>query len=291
MERWFVTGSSGQLGGHVLDALVNDKQTKTLLAVSRTVVAGNTVQSKSMELSDFAALQLEIEQFRPTHVLHIGAMTAVSDCYQQSEHARIVNCDATAVLAQAAASLHARFIFISTDMVFAGNAAPYGESDRPAPLSHYGRTKRAAEELLADIPDSLTVRLPLLFGFPRTVRPATFASQIDALRTNRPLKLFTDEFRTPLWLPDAAVALLLLARSGETGIMHVAGPQRLSRYEMMVEAARALRIPRPKLEPISRLSIAAAEPRPADLSLNDERFRSRFPAAPRTSIGQALLKA
>lgn len=289
MERWLVTGASGQLGGHLLQELGGDPQKKDLLAISRSMIAGTSVRSKSIELSDFATLRSAVEQFRPTHVLHIGAMTAVGDCYQQPEHARIVNCAATEVLARAAADQQARFVFISTDMVFAGTAAPYREADAAAPLSHYGRTKRAAEELLAGFPNSLTVRLPLLFGFPRTARAATFASQIDSLLAGRPLKLFADEFRTPLWLPDAATALLLLGRSAECGVIHVAGPQRLSRYEMIAEAARALHISDPNLEPVSRLSIAAAEPRPADLSLDDGNFRSRFPHAPRTSLAQALM--
>lgn len=290
MERWLVTGASGQLGGHVLQVLVGDTQKKNLLAISRSGIAETSIPSQSIELSDFSTLRSAVKQFRPTHVLHIGAMTAVGDCYQQPEHARIVNCAATEVLARAAADQQARFLFVSTDMVFAGTAAPYRETDAAAPLSHYGRTKRAAEELLAGIPGSLTVRLPLLFGLPRAARAATFASQIDSLRAGRPLKLFADEYRTPLWLPDAATALLLLARSAECGVIHVAGPERLSRFEMIAKAARTLNIPEPKLEPVSRLSIAAAEPRPADLSLDDGVFRSRFPNAPRTSVEDALLR-
>ena len=93
----------------------------------------------------------------------------------------------------------------------------------------------------------------------------------------RPLRLFTDEFRTPIWLADAAIALIALARSDQTGIIHVAGPKRLSRYEMVEQVARLLNIPEPQLVPTSRLSTDAPEPRPADLSLDGSRFVTLFP--------------
>ena len=163
-------------------------------------------------------------------------------------------------------------------MVFAGNAAPYRETDPGKPVSHYGRTKLAAERLLLERDNTLVVRLPLMYGLPVTSRPSTFAAQIAALRRGTSLRLFTDEHRTPIWLADAAKAVLGLARSERTGLLHVAGPERLSRYELVARFARLLGIEDPPLEPVSRLSIAAAEPRPADLSLDDSIFRREFPA-------------
>ena len=118
----------------------------------------------------------------------------------------------------------------------------------------------------------------MLYGLPCTPRATTFANQIAALRRGEPLKLFTDEFRTPVWLADAALALIVLARSELSGVIHVAGPERLSRYEMVRKFAELLRIDSPKLEAVSRLSIQSAEPRPADLSLDGTRFARIFPA-------------
>ena len=280
-ERWLVTGAAGQLGSHVVRQLVTDARVGALLALARRPDVGTPgVPAQCLELTDFEVVRSTVRDFAPTHVVHLAAMTAVADCWQRPAEAERVNVAATRVLAEAADG--ARFVFSSTDMVFDGTAAPYHETDPPCPLSHYGRTKAAAEQVLAGLPGTLIVRIPLMYGFPYARRKTTFAQQMTALRSGTPLRLFTDEYRTPVWLADAARALIALARSDLTGVIHVAGPQRLSRYELIAQCARLLGLPTTPLVPISRLDIPAAEPRPADLSLDGRRFNELFPAlAPR----------
>jgi len=275
-QRWLITGAPGQLGSHVVRQLATEGRGVTILALARQPDVGTEgVAVRQAELADLDALYAVVAEFRPTHVVHLAAMTAVGDCHRQPAVAERVNIEATRVLAVAAAG--ARFVFSSTDMVFDGDAAPYGEADLPRPLSHYGRTKAAAEQALADIPNTLVLRIPLMYGFPCSRRQTTFAQQIAALRAGQPLRLFSDEYRTPVWLADAARAVIGLARSGLTGVIHVSGPQRLSRYELIARCADLLGLPARHLVAISRRDIDAAEPRPADLSLDGRRFAEAFP--------------
>lgn len=278
-QRWLISGASGQLGGHVLAQLAAETSAPEIMALAGSgpvVDAGVAVQR--VDLGDTAALRGCARSFRPTHIVHLGALTAVADAHARPRAAERVNVGATRVLAETAAELRARLVFTSTDMVFDGAAAPYRESDPPTPVSHYGRTKAAAEQALATVERALTVRVPLMYGFSRTPRETTFARQIAALRNNDPLRLFTDEFRTPIWLADAAAAIIALARSDLTGVIHVAGRERLSRFEMVERFAGVLGIAEPNLVATSRLSIASSEPRPADLSLDGTRLVELFPS-------------
>jgi dTDP-4-dehydrorhamnose reductase len=290
-ERWLVTGASGQLGGHILRELAADGTDKEVLALAGRGAVDQSVQVLRVDLRDENALRGTVDNFRPTHVVHAGAMTAVSDACERPKEAERINIYATRVLADAAQLCAARFVFISTDMVFDGTAAPYRESDQPRPVSQYGRTKAAAELLLANRTDVLTVRLPLMYGFACGGRETTFSKQVAALRRGEPLKLFVDEWRTPIWVADAARAVIGLARSTISGLIHVAGPERLSRYELIERTAALLGIANPQLESVSRLSIAATEPRPADLSLDCSTFRSQFPALAPQELGTAALQA
>ena len=277
-QRWLVTGASGQLGGHLLRQLAREADSSNLLGLApkgKDLAGG--ARAARVDLDDSDALRHAITEFRPDFVLHVGAMTAVGECYTQPEAARRVNVAATRMLAEATAEYGGRLVYSSTDMVFAGNRAPYRESDSPGPLSHYGRTKLAAEQELAKFERALTVRLPLMYGFPCTRRETTFVKQIAALRRGRPLRLFTDEYRTPVWLADAARALIGLARSELTGVVHVTGPERLSRFEMVERLARLLGIGDAQLEAASRLSVDATEPRPEDLSLDGTRLADLSP--------------
>jgi dTDP-4-dehydrorhamnose reductase len=282
-QRWLITGASGQLGGHIVRRLQSGPPAAEIFALTRRPgSAPPGCHELCADLRDAEALRSLVREAQPTHIIHTAAVTAVSEAFARPQEALLVNLDATRVLAECAAGCAARLIFTSTDMVFDGESAPYREDDPPRPLSHYGRTKAAAERELAGRPGVLIVRLPLLYGLPCTPRQTTFLRQMQALRRGEPLPLFTDEFRTPLWLADAAAALVALARSEWTGLTHVAGPQRLSRYGLIERCAALLRIERPRLVPASRLGAGAGEPRPADLSLDGRRFLTHFPElAPR----------
>ncbi len=280
--RWFITGVTGQLGGTVLPHLLQTVSARDVLALQRST-AVLPCAALPGDLAQPTAWLNELCAFRPTHILHMGAMTAVSDAYATPELAEQINHHATRRLAELAADLRARFVYVSTDMVFAGDAAPYDEAHEPAPLSVYARTKLRGERAIAPAPTALIVRLPLLYGFPANRRRTTFVQQIETLRSHTAgesvvaLRLFTDEFRTPLAVADAARAVIGLARSDAAGLLHVGGPERLSRLDLVRRAADILKLPTQAIEPISRLSIPATEPRPADLSLNSARFLADFP--------------
>ncbi len=277
-ERWLVTGASGQLGGHVVAQLVRDARSPDVLALTGRSPCGiENAAKQPIDLADDDAIREAVRAFRPTHVVHLAAVTGVGVSRDDPQHAARVNTHATRTLAEVAADVGARLVFSSTDMVFDGRNAPYLESDPPAPLSTYGRTKADAERALVGFDNALVVRLPLMYGFALGGRPNTFAQQIEALRGGQSLRLFTDEFRTPIWLPDAAAAIVGLARSDLSGLIHVAGPERLSRCAMVERFAELLGIDSPVFERISRLSIDAREARPADLSLDGARFRELFP--------------
>lgn len=291
--RWMVTGASGQLGGHVLRVLRRNHPDEPVLALAgRGGVDAPGVPVRRIDLRDADALRACVAEYRPTLVLHLGALTAVGEAHARPQDAEQINTVATGVLAEATRACGGRLVFSSTDMVFDGTAAPYREQDPPRPLSQYGRTKAAAEERLLAMPHTLVVRIPLMYGLPCTRRETTFVRQVAALRAGAPLRLFTDEYRTPAWMADVARALVALGRAGRTGLLHVSGPERLSRYELVAAFARLLRVDRPRLEPVSRLSVDAAEPRPADLSLDDTLFRREFAAvAPRSvaEVGRAAV--
>ncbi len=277
-ERWLVTGASGQLGGHVVRQLLQPAGRATVLAlVRRDVALPRGVQVQRVDLAVTDELRAAVAGFRPTHIVHLGAMTSVADCYARPAEAEQVNVVAAAALGEAAAECGARLVFSSTDMVFDGDHAPYREGNPPRPPSRYGRTKAAAEEALRGRPLTVVVRIPLLYGFPCDDRSTTFVQQMSALRAGTPLRLFADEFRSPVSLPDAARAVIRLARSDYIGLIHVAGPERLSRLALIEQCAEVLGLSKASIVATSRLDVPAAEPRPADLSLDGQQFATMFP--------------
>jgi dTDP-4-dehydrorhamnose reductase len=129
-------------------------------------------------------------------------------------------------VALAAHRAGARLIHLSTDLVFDGeHGAPYDEDDEPRPVLEYGRQKLEAEQLVRRAhPQALIVRTSLLTGPPDGAQ--------EALARRDDITFFADEIRSPLRVADLAAALLELAGSDLSGVLHVAGPEAISRAEL-----------------------------------------------------------
>lgn len=113
-----------------------------------------------------------------------------------------------------------RLIHVSTDLVFDGeHGAPYAEDAEPRPVSAYGQAKLEAERLLPD--DALIVRTSLLYGKPGP------QERLAATAT----EFYVDEIRCPTRVDELAAALLELAAAELRGVLHVAGPEAVSRLE------------------------------------------------------------
>ena len=188
----------------------------------------------------------------------------MGDCYRDPVRARLVNTDGTALLGE----LADRIVYTSTDLVFSGEGAPYTESHVPAPLSLYGRSKRAGEEALLQREGAAVVRVALMYGPSLIGSGGFFEQQSEAFLKGAKVKLFHDEWRTPLALDEAAGGLLQVLDAGFEGVLHLAGPERLSREEMGRRWARFLGADPSLVESVSQSDLEFPEPRPADVSLD-----------------------
>jgi dTDP-4-dehydrorhamnose reductase len=225
----------------------------------------------------------------PKVIVHFAAMAQLAEVFRDPDRARRVNVEATAVLVAYAEKVGARFVLASTDLVFDGEEAPYDEDAAPEPKSIYGYTKLEAESHVLTYRHGLVLRFPLMYGLPEVSRkPTFFETLLTTLRARKPVRLFTDEVRTPLWLDDAARACLRAAASDATGVMHVGGPERLSRFDMGQRIATALGVSPALLEPTERAEAGSDEPRARDVSLDSSRYFARFGEAPGRTLAASL---
>ena len=263
-----VTGASGFLGGHVMLSLAS--RNVPFRAVVRSgeappgIDAGAVVR---LDLEDQVATAALFAEVEPSVVVHCAAEAAVSACAADPERARRLNVQIPVRLASLCRSREAHLVFVSTDMVFDGEHAPYTETDPTSPSTVYGRTKRDAEqEVLAVLPSATVARLPLLYGDSATSRVSFQARVAAELRAGKPVHLFHDEHRTPLEVREAARRLVVLAEARPSGVVHLPGPSRMSRMDLGRELCTAIGASPELLVPVSR-TIVPGEPRPRDLSL------------------------
>ena len=276
VQRILVTGASGLLGGYIL-AEAAQRQLPLTGWSSQQGTSLFGIDCVPVDLRQPKAVSLAFATVQPTHVLHAAARSSIMDCFQHPARAEAVNVAGTHLLAELCQRHGTRLLYVSTDLVFDGEHGGYGESDTPHPLSVYGRTKRQAELAVLQGTRNLVVRVSWLVGPSLSGRPTFFQQMLSALRTGQPLTLFTDEWRTPLGLPVAARVLLELLESDLTGLLHLGGSERLSRYDMGLTLAHYLGMDPGPLRQGIRAEVPAPEPRPRDVSLDSSRWRGHFP--------------
>ncbi len=220
-----VLGGTGFLGIHVVES--GSERFGSAIAAGR---------SAGPDLAVPGALRRLLDEVAPAAVLCCAAAAGIDECERDPERASLLNAELPGEAARRCRERGARFVHVSTDLVFGAReprAGRFRESDPAAPLHAYGRTKAEGEtRVLASDPGALVVRLPLLYGDSRGRGRGTSDALLDAVRRGERPALFTDEWRTPLEVGDAARALVALALSGSSGLLHLPGPERLTRHEL-----------------------------------------------------------
>ncbi|MBT9581885.1 SDR family oxidoreductase [bacterium] len=273
-----ITGASGKLGMYLLregpDQLVGCSRNPPLQSFGRSV--------ERLDPSDLDRL----EPLNPQVIIHTAALSAVADCHQNPDLADQVNHLLTARLAHWCHANGRRFIYVSTDMVFDGESAPYREDANPCPLSEYGRSKWRGEKAALAFDSTLVARIALMVGPALGTGRAHYDQLVEQLRAGQSLSLFQDEWRGMISYQDAAQALLQLCRQPVTGIVHLAGP-RLSRLELGQQIAAKLGVPS-LVTAGWRSDYPAPEPRARDLTLADTRLHAILPDWSPRSIASQL---
>jgi dTDP-4-dehydrorhamnose reductase len=253
--RILVTGAGGQLGRELIDVLTGDE------------VHG--LDHRALDVGDRHAVVAAVERVRPSWIINAAAFNDVDGAEREVEQAFKVNASGPGYLAGAAARVGAGIVHISTDYVFDGRkGAPYVESDRPNPLSAYGRSKYEGElQVLGSEASACVLRTAWLYGrWGKNFVKAILA----AAEGGGPLKVVADQVGSPTWTRHLANAISQLIRTPARGLFHVANGGACSRFEF----ARAIVWGRVEVLPITSAEAARPAPRPANSSLASERWEA-----------------
>jgi dTDP-4-dehydrorhamnose reductase len=277
--RILITGASGMLG-EALCRLARSKWS-VLGLWHRHRVRMPGVAPLQADLADLSSLEALLSGVDLQAVIHTAALAQPSACERDPQGSAALNIQVAERLAGVCAQRRIPFILTSTDLVFDGLQAPYDETRAVSPVCVYGRHKAQAEQLvLSRYPEALVCRLPLMFGLKGSPAASFGQQMLTAIRSGRPLRLFIDEFRTPVDTNSAARGLLsMLGRT--RGLLHLGGRSRVSLYELGLLMAKCLGVAPTMLQPVSVHAAVADTVRSPDCSLDSRRaFRQGYDPAP-----------
>ncbi len=281
MKTLAIIGARGQLGSDLSE---------------RAAEHGFTVLSLGRpegDVTDPKALARIFEARRPEAVVNTAAFHVVDRCESESAEAFAVNALGARNAARAAKAVGARFLHLSTDYVFHGDAArqtPFTENDRPAPASVYAASKLAGEHLLlAAFPEALVVRTCGLYGLhPPRAKGDNFPQlMIRLAKSGKPLRVVADQICTPTFTRHLAEAVFTLLDSPLRGVVHVTDRGACSWYEFARTVLDLAGI-EADLAPVTAEEYGAAAPRPPYSVLENKRLAELCSADPMPRWPDAL---
>ncbi len=265
-RKLLLTGASGFLGYHILRVFSADWE---IYGISHSKAVDFTdATAIRCDITNYIELGNFIDDIEPDAVIHAAAISDANFCQQNPDLSYNVNVDASKNLAGICCDFQIPFAFISTDLVFDGKKGMYTEEDEKSPLSIYGEQKSLAEdEVLGIYPDATVFRVPLMFGFPGASTGNYLYKLINQVKKREAATLFNDEYRSVCGAKTISRGLMQLLGQSQ-GIIHLAGNERLSRYDFGMRVVNSFSLDKEFIQEGSQKEIKNAAPRPADVSLN-----------------------
>jgi dTDP-4-dehydrorhamnose reductase len=267
-NRVLVTGANGMLGQRTVE-FYSSREDVELLATS--------VEDKSaIDSSDYVSCDIKsrehikklIYDYCPDFIVHTAAFTNVDLSEKMREEAWRINVKGVEYIAEAARTIDAQLIHISTDYIFDGKNGPYYENDIPNPIGYYGRTKLASENALRISGTLFTIlRTNVLYGIARNSRPDFVRWVITSLSKKEKIRIVKDQINNPTFIDDLVQAISKIIEFRKTGIYNIGGKEFLSRFEFTNRIAEFFHLEKDLITPITTEELNQPARRPLNSGL------------------------
>ena len=242
----------------------------------------------SLDLTDFAATEAFLDNFRPDVIVHTAAIRKPDEFAADVDLARRLNVDTTAQLARWTAAHSGSFlIYISTDYVFDGTQAPYSPDSPTHPINGYGISKLDGEIVVREsaAEQAAILRVPILYGDVETLAESsvtTVMAQVlklaqpgnETFSKSYPLILDDWAIRYPTHVADVADVLAQIVSRKVVGTFHWSGTEPMTKLDMGRVVAEELGIDTSLLRG-SGAPANGSEPRPKDCHLDRSALEAR----------------
>ena len=257
MNGHLVIGASGQVGEHLMRCLQGAGY-----PAAGTYYPDPRPGLLPLDIRDQRTVAVLLDQIRPEIVYLPAALTNVDYCELHPDESYVTNVLGTCHVAREVERIGAKLVFFSSDYVFDGLDGPYAESDPVHPICEYGRQKVLGEHYIAlNVSNFLIVRTTVVYGWESQGKNFVYRL-LNALKDGQILKVPADQIGNPTYASNLARAVIELSRSDESGVYHIVGPERVSRYEFACEAARVFGLDENLIQPVSTSELQQPALRP-----------------------------
>lgn len=247
-----------------------------------------------LDVCDKDQVRALFEKYEFEAVVHAAGIAAVDYVQSHVSESLESNLIGTVNVASACLATGCHMVYVSTNAVFDGVAAPYRESDPVSPINRYGQIKAECERVVSVMLDHYTLVRPILmYGWNapmNRLNPATWV--MGKLLKKEPVHMVTDVYENPLYNRQCGEAVWEVIRKKCRGTIHLAGADVVNRYEFARTLADVFELDASLIEPVESAFFPSIAPRPKNTSFVTERMEKELGLKPlRVREGLRLMRA
>lgn len=231
-NKILVTGSYGFIGSNAVSFFIKNNQNVYGIDIK------NIKKDKyfQIDITNKKEIQKIIQKIKPDVIVHTAAMSSLKNCENDKTLAQKINVEATKNIVESIKNHSCKMIFISSDYVFPGTKGNYKENDIADPKTIYGKNKLEAENYIKlNCKDYAICRTANVYGLGGG---NFFNFVLDNLNNGNTIDIYKNTFFTPTYILDILNCLLIIINKQLSGVFHLAGHSKESRYSFGKKIAK-----------------------------------------------------
>ena len=274
--RILITGGSGLLGKSLIETRDPNFKIVATYVGKYTMKNHDDIRYQKVDIRNYNAYEQLFQQFRPDVTIHTAGIGSPDYAEKHRKEAWDMNIEGSRNIYSLCEKVNSRLVYISSNGIYDGENAPYGEEDIPKPINYYGDLKLKAEEILmeATIPCAI-VRPILMYGWNYSFERSNIATYaLEKMAKGLKVQVYDDVFLTPLYSIMCGKAIWRIIQDEKYDVFNVAGAERVSIYHMIKKLVDIFEFKEELVEPVQQGFFNELVRRPKDTSFKTDKMQS-----------------
>lgn len=271
-----ITGGTGLLGKALIETKNENKNILATYIGNYNLRDDQSAKYRKLDVRDKDGYRDLFIEFKPDVIIHTAGIGSPDFSEQNKELTWEINITGTKNLLDCASAFSSKFIFISSNGIYDGNAAPYDEEDEPSPINYYGSVKLAGEKITKESGIVYAVIRPILmYGWNHPFERCNIVTwALNRFRENKVVNAYSDVYINPLLALQCAEAIWKIIEKEKYETFNIGGKDRLSVYEFLKYAADVFGVKHELIRPVRQGSLEKLVKRPSDTSYNTKKMET-----------------
>ena len=290
-RRILITGGTGLLGCSLIETFPGDHEIVSTYVGNYKVEHTETVRYEKIDIRDHDSYSRLFKSFKPNVVIHTASIGSPDYAENNRQITWEINIGGTEKIVSLCEEHEAKYVYISSNGIYDGNCAPYGESDEAKPVNYYGEIKLAGESIVKGRKiKSAIIRPNILYGWHNPSERSNIVTMaVEKLRRGDTFMGYGDVYVMPLYVEQCAEAIKKIIDENRWETFNIAGRDRVSIFEFIRTAAQVFGLDEAMVKSVGHDYFKGMVPRPRDTSYRTRKMENELKLLP-LGIKEGLFK-